>query len=151
MKIADFRLLTFTRLSLETQPLSRKPLNLLFLSRIFFGISAVVLHLVLIAVAFCTSRDVHHLASWLQIPVEGSGLEHIYTCNCSCSFALLRPCKLGSSFLPLLIDPTKLHGWRGQLRQTHNEGGFGGGHAGEPTPSSYEVRSISSAHSDELF
>ena len=74
------------------------------LSRILFDISAVALHLLLIAVAFCTSRDVHHLALWLQIPAEGSGLEHIYTRNCSCSIKLLRPHKLYSNFLPLIVD-----------------------------------------------
>ena len=33
--------------------------------RIFFGISGATLHLLLIAVAFCTSRDIYYLASWL--------------------------------------------------------------------------------------
>jgi len=70
--------------------------------RILFGISEAALHLLLIAVAFCMSRDVHHLASWLQIPAECFGLEHVYTHNCSCSFALLHLHKPYSSFLPPL-------------------------------------------------
>ena len=41
---------------------------------ILFGISEVALHLLLIVVAFCMSRDFYHLASWLQIPAEGSGV-----------------------------------------------------------------------------
>ena len=79
--------------------------------RILFGISGVALHLLLIAVAFCTSRDVHHLVPWLQIPAEGSSLEHIYTCNHSCSFALLCPCKLYSSFLPPFHRSNQPYGW----------------------------------------
>ena len=79
---------------------------------ILLGISEVVLRLLLIAVAFCTSQDIHHFASWLQIPAEVSGLEHICTCNRSCSFALLclpKPC---SFFLLPSIDPIILHGRR---------------------------------------
>ena len=121
------------------------------LIHILFGISAVALHLLLIMVALCTSRDVHHLALWLQIPAEGSGLEPIYTRNYSCSFALLHPCKLCSGFLPPSHISNQPYGWRGQPRQTCGGGGSGGGHAGEPAPSSYEVRSISSTHGDELF
>ena len=118
---------------------------------ILFSISEVALHLLLIAVAFCTSRDIYHLALWIQIPAEGFGLEHIYTRNCSCSFALLclhKPC---SGFPPRFCRSNKFYGQRGQPRQTHSEGGSGGGHAGEPVPSLYEVRSTSSAHGDELF
>ena len=119
--------------------------------RILFSISEVALHLLLIAVAFCTSRDIYHLALWIQIPAEGFGLEHIYTCNCSCSFALLRPHKLCSGFLSLFHRSNRPYGRRGQPRQTCDGGGFGGGHAGEPVPSTHEVRSISSAHGDEHF
>ena len=62
------------------------------------------LRLLLIVVAFCMSRGIHLFAPWLQIPAEGSGLEHIYTCNRSYSFALLRPLKLCSILFPLLVD-----------------------------------------------
>ena len=151
MEIADPKLLTLIRLSLKTRPLLRKTPQSSVLSRILFGISAVALCLLLIAVAFCTSRDVHHLASWLQIPTEGSSLEHIYTRNYSCSFALLRPCKLCSSFLPPSHRSNQPYGQRGQPRQMCGGGGSGGGHAGEPAPSTHEVRSISSAHGDEFF
>ena len=98
-----FRLLTLIRLSLKTQPLLREPLQYSILSYqwgILFGISEVVLCLLLIVDAFCMSQDVHHLASWLQIPAEGSSLEHIYTRNRSYSSTLLHPCKPYSSFLP---------------------------------------------------
>ena len=54
-------------------------------------------------------------------------------------------------FFPLLVDPTKLHGRRGQPRQMCDGGDPRGGHASEPAPSSYEVRSIFSALGDELF
>ena len=79
--------------------------------RILFGISEVALHLLLIVVAFSTSRYVHHLASWLQIPAEGSGLEHIYTRNYSYSFALLRPRKLYSGFLSPFRRSNQPYGW----------------------------------------
>ena len=108
MKIADSRLLSLIQLSLKTRPLLlREPFNLLSLvtrRRILFGISEVALYLLLIAVAFCMSQGVHLLAPWLQIPAEGSSLEHNYTCNRSCSFALLHPCKLCSILFPLLVD-----------------------------------------------
>ena len=77
--------------------------------RILFCISEVALRLLLTGVTFCTSRDVHHVASWLQIPAEGSGLEHIYTRNCSYSFALLRPYKLCSGLnldFSAIADPS---------------------------------------------
>ena len=121
------------------------------LSRILIGISVVALRLLLIAIDFCTSRDVHHLASWLQIPAKGSGLEHIYTRNCSRPFALLRPCKLCSGFLPPSRRSNRPYGRRGQPRQTCSGGGSGGEHAGEPAPSTHEVRSISSTYGNELF
>ena len=107
MKIADSRLLTLIRLSLKIRPLLREPLDLLpsvTKCCILFGISEVALRLLLIAVAFCMSRGIHLLAPWLQIPVEGSGLEHIYTRNRSYSFALLRPRKLYSIPFPFLVD-----------------------------------------------
>ena len=114
---------------------------------ILLGISGVVLRLLLIAVAFCTSRDVHHLASWLQIPAEGSGLEHIHTRNCSCSFALP---PIAVPFSPLL-DLTKPYGWWGQPGQAWGGGGLGGEPTNEPAPPLYEVRSTSSAHGNEFF
>ena len=108
MKIVDSRLPTLIQLSLKTRLLLlREPLNLLSLvtrRRILFGISGVVLRLLLIVVAFCMSRGIHLLAPWLQIPTEGSSLEHIYTRNCYCSFALLRPRKLCSVLFPLVVD-----------------------------------------------
>ena len=67
---------------------------------ILFSISQVTLRLLLIVVSFCTSQDIYHLALWLQILAEGSGLEHIYTCNRSYSFALLCPRKLYRGFPP---------------------------------------------------
>ena len=76
--------------------------------RILFGISEVALCLLLIVVAFCTSRDVHHLGSWLQILAECSGLEHIYTGNCCCSFALPTFTNPIAVFFPLFIDPINL-------------------------------------------
>ena len=109
MKIVDSRLPSLIQLSLKTRLLLlREPLNLLSLvtrRRILFGISGVVLRLLLIVVAFCMSRGVHLFAPWLQIPAEGSGLEHIYTCNHSCYFAPLRPRRLCSSFLPSSCRP----------------------------------------------
>ena len=72
---------------------------------IFFGISEVTLRLLLIVLAFCTSRGVHLFALWLQILAKGHGLEHIYIRNRSCSFAFLHPRKLYSGLLPLLVDP----------------------------------------------
>ena len=132
MKIADSRHLTLIQLSLKTWPLLREPPQPSIFSyqcRILFSISAVALHLLLIAVAFCTSRDICHLTLWLQIPAKGSGLEHIYTCNCSCSFALLHPCKHCSGFLPPSRRSNQPYGGRGQPRQTCGGGGFGGGHA----------------------
>ena len=76
-----------------------------------FDISEVALRLLLIVVAFCMSQDINHLASWLQIPTGSSGLEHIYTRNCSYSFALLCPCKLYSSFLPPFHRSNQPYGW----------------------------------------
>ena len=70
--------------------------------RILFGIIEVALHLLLIVIAFCTSQDIYHLASWLQITAEGSGLEHIYTRNYSYSLALLCLHKTYRGFLPPL-------------------------------------------------
>ena len=61
-----------------------------------------MLRLLLIVVAFCTSRGIHLLAPWLQI--HGSSLEHIYTHNRSYSFTLLCPHKLCSILFPLLVD-----------------------------------------------
>ena len=81
---------------MKTWPLLREPFDLLSLvtwRRILFGISEAALHLLLIVVAFCTSRGVHLFAPWLQIPAEGYGLERIYIRNRSCSFALLHPSK----------------------------------------------------------
>ena len=108
MKIADSRLLTLIRLSLKIRPLLREPLDLLpsvTKCCILFGISEVALRLLLIVVAFCMSQGVHHFAPWLKILAEGSDLEHIYIRNCSYSFAFLRPRKLYSGLLPLLVDP----------------------------------------------
>ena len=104
MEIANSKLSSLIQLSPKTQPLLlREPFDLLSLvtwRHILFGISEVVIHLLLITVAFCTSRGVHVFALWLQIPAKGSGLEHIYTCNRSYSFAPLRPRRLCSGFLP---------------------------------------------------
>ena len=119
--------------------------------RILFGISVVALRLLIIAVAFRTSRDIHHLASWLQIPAEGSGLEHIYTRNCSCSFALLRLHKPCSSFLPPFHRSNQPYGRRGQPGQACGEGGSRGEPTDEPAPPPYEVRSTSSTYGNELF
>ena len=86
---------TFIKKTLQSSVLSYE-------HRIPFDISEVALRLLLIVVAFCTSRGVHLFASWLQISGEGSGLEHIYTCNRFYSFALLHPCKLCSILFPFL-------------------------------------------------
>ena len=67
---------------MKTWPLLRKTPQSSILSHqrcILFGISEVALRLLLIAVAFCMSRGIHHHASWLQILAECFGLEHIYT------------------------------------------------------------------------
>ena len=93
LKIANSRLPILIQLSLKTRPLLREPFDFLpsvAQRRILIDISEAMLRPLLIVVAFCTSRGVHLFASWLQILAEGSGLEHIYTCNRSCSFALLR-------------------------------------------------------------
>ena len=54
---------------------------------------------------FVLPRGVYLFALWLQIPAEGSGLEHIYIRNRSYSSAFLHPRKLYSGLLPLLVDP----------------------------------------------
>ena len=154
MKIADSRLPILIQLSLKTRPLLREPFDLPPLvvnRRIFFSISEVALHLLLIMVAFSSSRGVHLLAPWLQIPAEGSSLENICTRNYSAPLHFSALVDSVAVFFPFLIDSTKLHGWRGQSRQAHDGGGSRGRHVGEPAPSSYEVRSISSAHGDELL
>ena len=117
--------------------------------RILFCISEVALRLLLTGVTFCTSRDVHHVASWLQIPAEGSGLEHIYTCNRSCSFALLRLHNPIAGFSPTNRSK-QLHGQRGQPRQACGGGDSVGEHVGEPAPPTHEVRLMFSAHGDDL-
>ena len=154
MKIVDSRFLTLIQLNMKTRHLLRDlPQSSVFSHqrRILFGISEVALRLLLIVVAFCMSRDVHHLASWLQIPAECSGLEHIYTRNCSYSFALLCLHKPYSGFLPPFCRSNQPYGWRGQLGQACGGGGSGGEPTDEPAPPPYEVRSISSAHGNELF
>ena len=85
--------------SLKTQLLLREPFD--FLPSVAqhhtpIGISEAVLRLLLIAVAFYTSRGVRLFASGLQILASGFGLEHISTRNCS--FALLRLKKPCSGF-----------------------------------------------------
>ena len=97
---ADPRLLILIQLSLKTRPSLSKSFNLLpsiAQRRILIGISEVVLHLLLIAVAFCATQCIRIFASCLQIPAEGFSLEHISTRNCS--FALLRLSKPYSGFL----------------------------------------------------
>ena len=91
-------------------------LSLVTWRHILFGISEVVIHLLLITVAFCTSRGVHVFALWLQIPAKGSGLEHICTHNCSTPSHFSALVDSVAVFFPFLIDSTKLHGWRGQPR-----------------------------------
>lgn len=118
---------------------------------ILFGISEVASRLLLIAVIFYTSQDIYHLISWLQISAEGSDLEHIYPCNCSCSFALLCPRKLCSGFLPPSHRSNHPYGRRGQPRQARGGGGSEGEPTDEPAPPPYEVRSTSSAYGNELF
>ena len=98
--------------------------SLVIWCRILFDIGEVALHLLLIAVAFCPSRGVHLFNPWLQIPAEGSGLEHIYTCNRSYSFALFHPHILCSILPPCRSD--QLHGWRGEPWQARGGGGSEG-------------------------
>ena len=54
---------------------------------IFFGIIAAMLHLLLIAVAFCMSQDIYYLASWLQILAESPSLKHTHLATISVPYS----------------------------------------------------------------
>ena len=112
------------------------------------GISEVVLPLLLIAVAFYTSRGIRLFASGPQIPAGGFGLKHISTSNYS--FALLRLRNPVAVFLLPLVDPIILHGRRRQPRQACGGGNPGREHADEPASPMHEVRVMTSAHGDDL-
>ena len=107
------------------------------------------LRLLLIAVAFYTSRGIRLFASGPQIPVGGFSLEHISTGNCS--FALLHLLKSCSGFPLRFIDLIILHGRRRQLRQALCGGNPGGEYADEPASPTHEVRLTFLVYDDEQF
>ena len=81
------------QLSLKTWLLLREPFDFLpsvAQRRTPIGISEVALRLLLIAVAFYTSRGVCFFASGPQIPAGGFGLEHISTHNFPLLFSACR-------------------------------------------------------------
>ena len=107
------------------------------------------LRLLLIAVAFYTSRGIHLFASGPQIPAGGFGLEHISTRNCS--FALLRLLKPYSGFPLRFIDLIILHGRRRQPRQACGGGNPEREHADEPASPTHVVRLTFLVYDDEQF